>query len=544
MKLRIFLAVLVLMFIFCIPKTVAANIMVSSLVITPADPVVVGGTLQMSVSVLPSNATNQTVTWFIVNGTGKANINFSNGLLTAVSPGIVNVIALANDGSKIHSIKQVTITPAAGTVFYNQSQLRSIGLVLSPTMVAGTSQQPIATDQNKAAIPLSIINCNSSNFDVIQINPDCTIHAVGTGQATVTAKALGARAGGVTSNAVTITVYPSSLTISPATFSLGAGVSNQLTANDQDGNTISSVNSTSISGNITLVTVAANLTWTSSNPSVATVSASGVVTGVSSGTATIIATVTGSTASGSATVTVNASSTPSGFKIISQLNPFIMIVGQKYKLTAAALDQNGNQIVNNSKNATTWNWSSSNNNIAKVDNTGLVTAIGWGVANITVSSADGTIKSNPAMAVTVKNLSALTFNSPGICSTTNTGINNLTMFLTSPDLAKYSLIPAASYFANDLADVPYTFVSSLYKNPILSFDATNSILYAGNTAGQTSIAISAGGISTNNIPVTVMAYYVAPQFRCSGLNLMKSDECGYTTLYQKCSTSCSNGVCK
>lgn len=55
-----------------------------------------GGTLQMYADVLPVNATNQTVTWSVFSGTGSATID-QNGLLTAVSNGIVTVRATAND---------------------------------------------------------------------------------------------------------------------------------------------------------------------------------------------------------------------------------------------------------------------------------------------------------------------------------------------------------------------------------------------------------------------------------------------------------------
>ena len=57
-----------------------------------------GGTLQMSATVAPTNATNQTITWSVTNGTGSATID-SNGLLTATSVGTITVTATANDGS-------------------------------------------------------------------------------------------------------------------------------------------------------------------------------------------------------------------------------------------------------------------------------------------------------------------------------------------------------------------------------------------------------------------------------------------------------------
>jgi hypothetical protein len=70
-----------------------------------------GATLQMVANVSPVNATDASVTWSVVNGTGTATINSSTGLLTATSAGDVLVIATANDASGISGSATVTITP-------------------------------------------------------------------------------------------------------------------------------------------------------------------------------------------------------------------------------------------------------------------------------------------------------------------------------------------------------------------------------------------------------------------------------------------------
>ncbi|HOP00198.1 MAG TPA: Ig-like domain-containing protein, partial [Bacteroidales bacterium] len=67
------------------------------------------GTLQLTASVQPSNATNQTVTWTIVNGTGQATIN-STGLVTAVANGTVTARATAADGSGVYGQLIITIS--------------------------------------------------------------------------------------------------------------------------------------------------------------------------------------------------------------------------------------------------------------------------------------------------------------------------------------------------------------------------------------------------------------------------------------------------
>jgi uncharacterized protein (TIGR02145 family) len=67
------------------------------------------GTLQMSVHVDPHDATDDSVTWTRINGTGEANIS-SSGLLTAISDGTVTVRATANDGSGVYDDLVVTIS--------------------------------------------------------------------------------------------------------------------------------------------------------------------------------------------------------------------------------------------------------------------------------------------------------------------------------------------------------------------------------------------------------------------------------------------------
>jgi uncharacterized protein YjdB len=54
-----------------------------------------GGTLQMIATVLPANATDKTVTWSVIDGTGHATIS-AGGLLTAATNGTVTVKAVSN----------------------------------------------------------------------------------------------------------------------------------------------------------------------------------------------------------------------------------------------------------------------------------------------------------------------------------------------------------------------------------------------------------------------------------------------------------------
>src|SRR5690606_31650081 len=67
------------------------------------------GTLQLSATILPDDASNKLVTWKVVDGTGKASINQS-GLLTAVADGTVTVTAESQDDKTIKVDLIVTIS--------------------------------------------------------------------------------------------------------------------------------------------------------------------------------------------------------------------------------------------------------------------------------------------------------------------------------------------------------------------------------------------------------------------------------------------------
>jgi uncharacterized protein YjdB len=101
------------------------------------------GTLQLSASVAPTTASNQTVTWSIINGTGQASID-SRGLVTAIANGIVTARATANDGSGIFgelaitisnqfvTVAGITVTGEGGatTIYTNDGTLQMIAIIL------------------------------------------------------------------------------------------------------------------------------------------------------------------------------------------------------------------------------------------------------------------------------------------------------------------------------------------------------------------------------------------------------------------------------
>ena len=128
------------------------------------------GTLQLSAAIAPTNATNQTVTWSIANGTGQATIS-STGLVTAVSNGTVTARATANDGSGVYGTLIITIS----------SQVIPVTGI---TITGAGGSSTITTDNGTLQLSAAIAPTNATNQSVTW-----TI-ANGTGQATISSTGL------------------------------------------------------------------------------------------------------------------------------------------------------------------------------------------------------------------------------------------------------------------------------------------------------------------------------------------------------------------
>ena len=153
-----------------------------------------------------------------------------------------------------------------------------------------------------------------------------------------------------------------SVTVTPASATIGTNGTVQLTA------TLKDANGNTLTGR----TVA----WTSSNTGAATVSGSGLVTGVAVGSATITATSEGK----SGTSAISVTNVPVATVTVSPASASVA-VAQTVQLTAVLKDANGNTLTGR-----TVTWTSSNTAVATVSSSGLVTGVAVGSATITATS--------------------------------------------------------------------------------------------------------------------------------------------------------------
>lgn len=305
--------------------------------------------------------TGRTVTYSSSN-TNVATV--LDGLVMAVAPGTATITATCEgiSGSVTVTITSATSTAPVATVTLSPGTL---------AMPVGSAEQVTAILKDAAGQTLTgrTITWSSSQPAVISV-ANGVVTGASAGSATITATSEG-KSGTMS---VTAVVQPGStpvatVTVSPDPATVDVGYTTQLTATLKDA-----------SGQ---VLTGRTVTWTSSDPAAASVSASGVVSGISfntnsAGNVTITATADGK--SGTTRVGVLA---PAAVASIT-LNPSTIItlaVNETATYTATVRDLGGGILTNR-----TVTWASSNTSVATVSATGVVTAKAAGTSNISASS--------------------------------------------------------------------------------------------------------------------------------------------------------------
>ena len=318
-----------------------ANVMVDSAVQLVAIPVDSAGTA----------LGGRAVTW-TSGAAGVATVDGS-GLVTGRAAGFAAITATC-EGKSGSAAVTVAAPPPAAVASVSVSPA-------SASVSVGQTVQLAATPKDANGNPLTgrTVTWSSGNSGVATVSASGIVTGVSPGAATITAASEG-KSG---TAAVTVSSVPvASVAVSPTSASVSVGQTVQLAATPQDAN-----------GNpLTGRTV----TWSSGNTAVATVSASGLVTGVSAGAATITAASEGQ--SGSAAITVT--SVPVASVAVSPASASVQ-TGQAVQLTATPKDANGNPL-----SGRTIVWMSSNTAAATVNTSGRVTGVAAGSATITATS--------------------------------------------------------------------------------------------------------------------------------------------------------------
>ncbi|UOM51952.1 ice-binding family protein [Sphaerochaeta associata] len=146
-----------------------------------------GLTLQMSAAVLPADATDKSVVWSVVAGTGTATIS-ETGLLTGTAVGIVTVKATANDGSGIVGELAITVTdPIAPVIDVTTITVAGAGDAI--TVANGSTLQMSAAVLPSDATDKSVAWTVAAGTGTATISETGLLTATGMGTVTVQATA-------------------------------------------------------------------------------------------------------------------------------------------------------------------------------------------------------------------------------------------------------------------------------------------------------------------------------------------------------------------
>lgn len=329
---------------------VGKPVMVTDVTVQPAElKLKTDGTYQLSVSVLPSNADERGVT-FESSNTAVATVSAS-GLVTAKGPGTATITATAKDGSGKKATCTVTVTQPVK------------GVTVSPASVV--IQKGNVQKLTASVVPANATNqelvYKSSNETVAIVSKDGIITGLNEGWATITVCSEENQAiYGTCTVKVGLPVYVTKITLDTTNVTMWAGATRQLGVSIEP-------------ANADIKTV----TYGSSNPDVATVSNTGLITAKKKGTTTI--TVTAADGSGkSASCAVIVKQPVTGIQITP--NGYTLVKGDVKQLSAVVspADADNTGVI----------WASSNPNIAAVSADGRVTAVNEGSCVITATCKD------------------------------------------------------------------------------------------------------------------------------------------------------------
>jgi len=332
----------------------------------------VGTTLTLVPSVSPENASNPELRWVSSDSTIAS---VYNGTITAISPGNANIMAITVDGGRIATCAVTVIPatiPATGITLNRTTATLTVGgnLTLTATVLPAN-----ATNRN--------VTWTSSNTAVATVNNSGVVTAVAPGQVTITVTTQDGNFTATSVITVSVAIPVTGITVAPATTSLQPGNSTRITANVLPFNASNR-----------------NVTWTSSNPSVAVVDSAGNVIAINWGWTTITAT----TEEGDFTATSHVLvGTPVTSITISPTTATINIIGATVALTANVLPANATN-----RDVT---WTSNNPAVATVSDNGVVTAVTLGTATITATTNEGNRTATATINVVIRgcNASPLTF---------------------------------------------------------------------------------------------------------------------------------------
>lgn len=308
----------------------------------------VGQSYTIELTVTPSNSTELGLTWETTDS--KIATVDDKGKITAKAPGKAVIFAKTAYGEAVYC--NVTVVQQPNDIQLNFDE---------KTIVIGESFTLKATMQPSSAVDVNLI-WSSSNEKVARVSNNGTVKAISGGTAVIKVQTEDKK---ITKFCIVKVVEPiTNVKLNKSSYILGVGKRYTLKA------TIEANTATN-----------PKLKWTSSNSRVATVNSQGIITAKSIGTAVITATAQdGTNAEACCEVRVVKAVT----SVTLNYSSVTTVEGRSFKLKATVKPTNAT--------IKKVRWTSSDESIAIVDSSGVVTAIKEGTVKIKATAADNSGK--------------------------------------------------------------------------------------------------------------------------------------------------------
>ena len=347
-------------------------------------------TFQIEATVSPSNAANQTLQY--MSSDLKVATVSQEGIITAVDEGTCTITVAAQDGSgtkatcsvkvKYKLVEKIELSETEKTVRLPENG-DEIEYQLYPTVIPSD-----AKDQS--------VTYSSSNMTVAEVDKYGTVTCKKPGTTIITVTAKDGSGVTATQNLMVSDGKVQEIILNTTNITRALKKGETITA--QLIPTIRPADATN-----------KRVDYTTSDPSVATVSSDGLITAKGEGSCVITVTAKdGGGAYAVATVKVK------DIKVTSVTVKPTSIIREITKGGSATVQITSTVLPSDATN-TDLNYTSSNENVAKVSNSGLVTCVGEGTCTITVSSTDGSgQKGTVSVKVKPKMITGITLNTTSI----------------------------------------------------------------------------------------------------------------------------------
>ncbi|MCR9388683.1 Ig-like domain-containing protein [Vibrio metoecus] len=302
----------------------------------------------------------------------------------------------------------------------------------------------------------------SSDNNIVSVNDSGILKADSVGSSQLVASF-----SGLESNEVSINVTPAELTqiqVTPSTNSLAKGLNQQL-------------NAIAIFTDATTQDVTSTVSWTSTDPNIATVQPSGLLVSVSKGSVDVIASLS--------SVTSNVAKVAITDALVTglQITPATVSLAQGFTQPLTAIATYSDATTGDVSSVVSW--SSDNTSVAIVDSDGVLKAQSVGSASVS-ASIDGVVSNTSTITVTAAVVTALQI-TPGTVSLPLGLTRQLTAIATYSDATTSDVTATVSWSSADIS------VAVVDLSGMLS---TGSI-------GTSNITAHLDGVDSNVIPVQI-----------------------------------------